>query len=445
MRFGAAALLFASLFAPFAYFNHSDGWNQGARLAELHALVMQRTMAIDAYHEVTGDKALLDGHYYSEKAPAVVLFALPAFSATVFVQQRRGIDPDARESWRASNWIATAGSVGVIAAAGGVAFFAALRRRMTALPALAATGAVFLGSITFPYATALFAHAATIGLLSIALWALFREAPAHDAIAGLAAGFAVACEYPAVIPAAVMGVYLAHARIERAWRYGAALVPAALLILLNNCLISGSPFSPGYGSNPAFPEISASNAFGFALPDSDALRQLVWGEYRGLLFWSPSLAMAIPGVAVLFREDHRSAWMVVSALALVLLQAGSFYGWFGGNAVGPRYLAPAIPFIGLATAYGIKRFPIPGVLIGLASAAFMGIVTAVAIDPPQDVQTPLQSFYLVRLRDDRFAANLGTLLGLSHEASLIALAAFVLASMAGTWLLMREPKAVEEA
>ena len=45
MRASAAALLFVSLFLPFAYFNHSDGWNQGARLAELHAIVLQGTRA----------------------------------------------------------------------------------------------------------------------------------------------------------------------------------------------------------------------------------------------------------------------------------------------------------------------------------------------------------------------------------------------------------------
>ncbi len=446
MKVSAAALLFASLFVPFAYFNHSDGWNQGARLAELHAIVLQRTLAIDRYHEVTGDKALIDGHYYSEKAPAIALLALPAFSATVFAQQIAGIDPDAPEAWRVSNWTSTAGSIGVLAAAGGVAFFAAMRMRMTALAALISTYALFLGTITFPYATAIFAHAGTIGLLSIALWALFRQSSRHDYIAGIAAGLAVASEYPAVLPAAAMGSYLLLlAKPMRAWRYSVALVPAALLILGNNFLISGSPFSIGYGSNPAFPEISSSNAFGFTAPDPSALRQLLWGEYRGLLFWSPVLLMAIPGIAVLFRQDSRAAVMVVIAVVLVMLQVGSFYSWFGGNAVGPRYLAPALPFIGLAAAYGIKRFPIPGALLAVGSIALMGFVTAIAIDPPQDVMTPMQSFYLVRLRQDRFVDNLGTLAGLSHQASLIALTAFVALTGIAVWLLMREPKVADEA
>ena len=446
MKVMPAALLFFALFVPFAYFNHSDGWNQGARLAELHAIVLQGTLSIDHYHEITGDKALIDGRYYSEKAPATVVMALPAFTATVVAQRLAGIDPDSPEAWRVSNWTATAGSVAIVAAMGGVAFFSLLRHRMNSAAALMATCAVFLGTITFPYATALFAHAATIGLVAIALWAVFsRESARRDYIAGLAAGCAVATEYPAVIPCVTLAMFLTYASPIRAWRYAVALIPAAILILANNYLITGSPFALGYGSNPAFPEITAGNSFGFNPPDPEALRHLMWGEYRGLLFWSPVLVMALPGIAVLFREDRATAWMVAVVYVFQMLQVGSFYSWFGGNALGPRYLAPAIPFVGLAAAYGIKRFPIAGVILTIASAVFMGLVTAIAIDPPQDVPTPLQSFYLVRWRQDRFVPNLGTLLGLSQPASLILLTIVVISAAAGVWWMTRQREASQPA
>jgi hypothetical protein len=435
MRVIAAALLFVSLFVPFAYFNHSEGWNQGARLAELHAIVLQRTLAIDNYHHSTGDKALINGHYYSEKAPAIVVLALPVFTATAVAQRMAGIDPDTPEAWRVSSWTATAGSVGLLAALGGVAFFSLLRHRMSSFTALVATYALFLGSIGWPYATTLFAHGATIGLLAIALWAVFSESARRDYIAGLAAGFAVAAEYPAVIPCAAIALYLTYPNPARVWRYSLALIPAALLILGNNYLITGSPFSVGYGSNPAFPEINASNSFGFYLPDPEALGHLVWGEYRGLFFWSPALLMAVPGLAVLFREDWRTASMITIVFAFMMLQVGSFYSWFGGNAVGPRYLAPALPFVGLAAAHGIKRFPTAGALLTAASVAIMTMVSAIAIDPPQDVLTPMQSFYLVRWRTDRFAENLGTVLGLSPLSSLVTLAVIVIAGAAGVWWL----------
>ena len=79
-----------------------------ADLAALHAVVIKQTMVIDDYHVYTGDKAFINGHYYSEKAPGVAVLALPAFGLTVLLQRMMGIDPDAARAWSASAWIATA-------------------------------------------------------------------------------------------------------------------------------------------------------------------------------------------------------------------------------------------------------------------------------------------------------------------------------------------------
>ncbi len=421
---------------PYSYFNHSDGWNQGVRLAELHAVVLKGTLRIDDYLHYTGDRALIQGHYYSEKAPAMALAALPSFAITVWTQRLLGIDPDGLPGRRVSDWIATAFSVGLIASLGGVAFFAMLRPRVDALTALLATFGVFLGSLAWPYATALFSHAGTLGLLAIALWAALRERPApRDVVAGLAAGLAVASEYPAILPGAALAFYVGSFDRGRFWRYGVATLPGAALILINNYAISGSPFQLSYGSNPLFPELTGTNAYGFSLPELGAFRASLWGEYRGLFFWSPVLLMAVPGLIILLRRNRRLALLLLAAFVLVLLQVASFYTWFGGNAIGPRYLTPAVPFLGLAAAYGIRRFPEMGLILTLASIALMGMVTAIAIDPPGDVLTPLQSFYLARVEQQRFAPNLGTLVGLPLWLSLVVPLVFpVLAS----WRVLKE-------
>jgi hypothetical protein len=414
------ALLFLALFVPFSYFNHSNGWNQGVRIAELHAIVLKHTIRIDAYHELTGDKSLINGHYYSEKAPAILVLALPSFAITVWIQQAMGIDPDSPSASRVSTWIATAGSIGLLAALGGVAFFALLRARFDPLTAVLGTFGLFLGALTWPYATALFSHAGTIALLCIALWAVLSEqTTTRDYSAGFAAGLAVASEYPGVIPCAVIGIYLGCLSLPRMWRFGLATIPAALLILGNNYLTTGAMFSLTYGSNANFPEMNTGNAMGFRFPSAAiALEQLV-SEYRGLFFWCPVLLMSIVGIVELFRKDRALGIMVASASILVLIQVAAFYNAFGGNSIGPRYLAPALPFIGLAAAYGIRRWPEPGLILTVFSMVLMLGVVAIAIDPPGDVRTPLQSFYLIRLREHRFADNLGTLLGAPLSLSLM--------------------------
>jgi hypothetical protein len=138
------------------------------------------------------------------------------------------------------------------------------------------------------------------------------------------------------------------------------------------------------------------------------------------------------------RWNLAQALVVVAAVTLTLLQASSFSGWTGGNAIGPRYLAPAIPLLGVAVAHGIKRFPKAGTALTVISVLLMAMVAAIAIDPPQEVAQPLREFYLVRIRQDRFATNLGTLLGLSPMVSLLALAGLMLPI---GWLLAREARA----
>ena len=428
-------LLFAFLLLPYAYFNQSEGWNQGSRLALLHSVVIRGSVNIDAYHRYTGDKALIDGHYYSEKAPAVALMALPAFTATVVVQRLLGIDPDSQSAFAISRWTATAASVGVVAALGGLAFLSLLRRTMSDSLAVLATIALFLGTLEFPYATSLFSHAATAGLLAIALWGALETDPRSSwrtVVAGLCAGLAVASEYPAILGVTCLGAYVWYRDRIRALQFALGMLPALTLILINNYVISGSPL-PLYGSNPEFPMESAANEFGHGLPNLHAAVALLFSEYRGLFFWSPVLLLAIPGLVRLAHTDRALAIMVLAASTLSFLQVASFYNWFGGHAVGPRYLAPSFAFVGLAAAHGIAHMPRIGMLLTLISVALMTMVTGVGISPPQAYLRPLREYYFRRIEEGRFTTNLGTLAGLSPISSLALLV--LLMGMTGWFLL----------
>jgi hypothetical protein len=81
------------------------------------------------------------------------------------------------------------------------------------------------------------------------------------------------------------------------------------------------------------------------------------GEYRGLFFWCPVLILSIAGLAELLRKERALAVMVTAVTVAILFQVASFFMAFGGNAFGRATWRPALPFIGLAAAYGIKRWP----------------------------------------------------------------------------------------
>jgi len=54
----------SALFFTYAFFYPGGGWNQSVRFDLVRAIVEQHTLRIDDYHSNTGDKALVDGHYY---------------------------------------------------------------------------------------------------------------------------------------------------------------------------------------------------------------------------------------------------------------------------------------------------------------------------------------------------------------------------------------------
>ena len=88
-----ALLIAAVLFISYAYFYEGGGWNQNSRFDMIRAIIEQRTLRIDAYHGNTGDKALYQGHYYSDKAPGLALLALPAVAAVRPILRMAGVNP----------------------------------------------------------------------------------------------------------------------------------------------------------------------------------------------------------------------------------------------------------------------------------------------------------------------------------------------------------------
>jgi hypothetical protein len=84
---------------------------------------------IDAYHENTGDKALYEGHYYSDKAP------LPSYLGAAGVALAHGLRAVTGRPVSEAVWLAMAGGLaaaiasGLVTALGGVAFLCTAHAR----------------------------------------------------------------------------------------------------------------------------------------------------------------------------------------------------------------------------------------------------------------------------------------------------------------------------
>src|SRR5436190_15069851 len=306
-RPGLAAI--ACLGIAWGFVMHSMGWAQLAHFAQVRALADGRAN-IDRWHWQTKDKAWVDGHFYSVKAPGLPLATLPEYMAldaagtwSVSEDAAENASHAAHPRWtppgRAYPYVIQFGfnphralrvqtevqdetpMVWALTLLGAVvpAVLLLLLVRWAAdriQPGYGTAAAITLGlgTIVMTFAAEYFSHvaSATLGFAAFAL--LFRERlgtarPAHRpsgsdagatrpatslalvAAAGLCVGLAVTLEYPLGLLGAILFVYAISRpgrRLPRAVAYGGAAICGAAPALAFNLWALGSPFSFAYSN-----------------------------------------------------------------------------------------------------------------------------------------------------------------------------------------------------
>jgi len=264
------------------------------------------------------------------------------------------------------------------------------------------------------------------------------------------------------VPIAVYGLFATGIQRSRDAIVG-GLVPISLLLAYHWA---------AFGSPLAFPytysvwETPRTGWFmGIGAPHGEALKNILFGEYRGLLYTTPWLAAALPGGIALARRHGRETLVCVCAVLAFLWLNASIPPWDGGWAAGPRYLVPMLPFASVLAA-GVLLSARPGhsnrvaaraaagvivAALGLFSVANMFAATAVKPEIPTSERRPYARMIWPRfLAGDlavstqsidaidnpanapRQAWNLGMKAGFDGHASLVPLYIWVAATLA--WL-----------
>jgi hypothetical protein len=461
-------VLVLTLLVSYAYFSQAGGWNQNSRFDLVRAIVEQRTTRIDGYVENTGDRALVDGHAYSDKAPGQALSAVPfaaAWSAAFPA-------PRSPTNLALLGYAATVWAAGLPTAIAAVAL-AWSARALGASPSggLVSALAYGIGSPAWVYATLMWGHALAAGCLALAFAAAvaLRDArgwrPALGFIVGASAGWALVTEYPAA-PAAVMVVALALYYGRKQLRRVAVFAALGFLLALAalatyNTASFGSPLYVSYSGVQGFAGMS-EGLFGVTLPKRAILQEILFGQFRGLVPLAPAIVLAPIGLVLAWRRraDNRAAIATAVGIpAYYLLFNAAYYYWDGGFSYGPRHIGAALPFLFLGlgplwTSAGRAVRWLIGLLVASGVAVTtMAISTIVLL--PEDVSAPLTQLILPAfLRADLAqnrqsflqygtanpaqgllgAWNVGQLLGLPGLASLLPLA-LVWAVAFGLWTL----------
>jgi hypothetical protein len=356
--------IFLLLVGVYGYFYQAGGWNQNSRFDLVRAIAEQGTLSIDRYEANTGDDAIREGHYYCDKAPGASMLCLPSY----WVMYRLAGAPDpVAPGWLAwAAWLSVVVAISLPSALAAVCLARLCERLGLSVGAASAVALLWgLGTMALPYSTLLYGNQLSASLMLVA-FLLFVEvrqgtppSRARMGFAGALLGYAVATEYPAAligVPVAIYGLAAAGVRPALFAALGGA-VPVVLLLGYHHV---------AFGSVLSFPydysvwETPRTGWFmGIGVPDPQALKNILIGEYRGLLHTTPWLVAALPGSVALARRHGREALVCVWAVVAFVWLNTSIPPWHGGWAAGPRYLVPMLPFLAIL-AGGILLPPRPG-------------------------------------------------------------------------------------
>lgn len=461
--------LFAVSFLTFAYFYQAADQSTAARFDLMRSILERHTLAIDDYAGFnTADIIQFGGHIYSVKAPG------GAFTGLVqWLVFSKLLAPLAASNqalyWALLTHLTIVFSTGLaIALMAVVCFRFALILGATAGRAASLAILLSFGTIIFPYATEMtgepIAAASTFAAFYLLVTARNDSSPDRALLAGMLAGWAVLCDYPAILIAGALGAYtLAKLRGPQILSFAVGAGAIALILLAYNRAAFGAPFFMSYEAyklpgNTQFPE-QAVGFVGLTYPKLYNLWKILIDPQRGLFFCNPMLLIAIPALTRFGRDRRWRAEFGVTIFAvagLILFNASfgeSIVSWGGGTATGPRQIVAAIPFMVLALAFVPSRWNYVLGALGLVSIFIMLMATSVNPHFPYEYDNPVWDYAapayfrgdLAYNKDtyfgggpitgDSVAFNLGKFVGLPPALQLAPLAAlWIVAAL----MLMRE-------
>jgi hypothetical protein len=456
--------------------------NQNSRLDMVVAVVDDGTFQIDAYIQNTVDYAKVEDHYYSDKAPGAAFLGIPIYAALKRVLDLPLMDGlmERLENNQALAATLRADGTGLLAhkvrfamAQVAVTFVAAalptalmgalmyrLLGRFTARPWPRILVALAYGLLTpvFAYAGAFYGHQLSAACLFGAFYLIFSGARLLSAgrllTVGFLLGYSVITEYPSALIASILFVYTFY-RLSAKRRIGWVTLAGVLVAIgwmVYNTAIFGSPLALGYSQSELWTEQHHTGFMSLTLPHWEAIWGITLGKFRGLFVLSPLLLLAVPGFLLWWRsgEYRPEFWVALTSVTAMFLFNSSSVMWWGGYAVGPRYLLPMLPFMALPIIFVFREWgnrtwvrALSVALMAWSLIATWGLTLAEQAFPPDTLFNPLVEYAWPNWQAGNIARNLGMFLHLPGVASLLPLLVSLAVLLAMLWALSRsEPAAI---
>ena len=317
--------------------------------------------ADEAYRD--GRLQAVEHHFYLAETTRHQVFVntfglgAPLFGLPVYALLDLFVDIETNRFWW---WHGGALTASLLTAGAALFLFLAARGFVQPLPAALVALAFGLGSCVWPVSSqALWQHPASTFCLSVGAWLLLRGGARRHTAAwcGAAFGMAVLCRPVTALAVVCVGAYLLWTDRRRCLAYILGGLPFLVILAVYNGYHFGNPLDFG---QTVVSKIIALRATGseqlWQSSWRDSLPGLLISPARGLVWFSPVLALGLAGAAAIWRQPrYRPLIPLLASVVLMILAAGKWFDWWGGTVWGYRTIVDTTPFLALLLIPIIER------------------------------------------------------------------------------------------
>jgi hypothetical protein len=395
-------LIFVMTIVAYGYFYSGSDWNTNSRLDLVKAVVEEQRFEIDSYHVSAGlltkDKALVAGHFYSDKAIGSSLIGVAFYLPVRFIYHLIDKPVDVQIFKELLTLLAVSLIVAFLAP-----FLYSFIKKVSndSRWALLVTCAICLGTPLYKYSTMYYGHALA-GLFLFVVFFIWFSIKGEEKInllkiliSGYFLGYSIVTEYPTALIALMLGFYIIYVLWKKQrlfdWKIYAciiigAVVPVSVALMYND-VVFGHPLKTGYSYEVVkqFAQGQSLGLLGIGLPNLRTLFYMTFHTTMGVFWQSPILLLGPLGWFRMWKDSRYRAEAVLSfgIISIYFLMMSGYYIWWGGATFTPRNLIPAFPFFGIPLAFLVKKTEKISVLV--LSIISMVQMFVVVVASPQDL------------------------------------------------------------
>ncbi|MEM5829871.1 MAG: hypothetical protein QW040_01560 [Candidatus Aenigmatarchaeota archaeon] len=395
--------VFLSFFIFYSLFINWYGWNEQSHFVLVKAIGEENRFEIDSFYNTTGDRAVFNGHYYSDKDPGLAIISQPiyifwsrlyqflpsklkeeySFNPNIFYEDISGKE---KIYWYVnlglldyySMIFLTIFSSTIFSALTVVLVFKVSSMFLKSERWKASVALTYgLATLQFPYSLHFMNHATSTFFAFLSFYTLLSHTTFRKMLlGGIALGFATTIDHSILLLALPLLLFSIFKKRQFLPIFFGFML-GALPLLLYNFVNFKNPFvfASTYVDRNIFirayeisqtPSVKVKKLSLFDLnfleklhfeskPNLFVVLRLLFYPYRGLFFYHSVLLLSIPGLILMSKKYKLESIFIFSLLLLFPIFVSMRRIWWGGYCFGERYFLPITPFLFIPLIYLLSK------------------------------------------------------------------------------------------